>query len=253
MTSSEDIIKLMVSLRNETQAHHLMRFFKTGKGQYGEGDMFLGLRVPQIREIVKRERLKVALQEIEKLIYSQWHEVRMAGFLLLVEEMKAATARRKSSATTLANRRDEIVAFYLQHAHQANNWDLVDLSCYKILGEWLLHPDATGQLPSSSILDDLSQSPNLWRQRIAIVSTMRLIKADRFEETERMAEKLLNHPHDLIHKAIGWMLREMGKRDIEALHRFLNRNLQRMPRTALRYAIERLPEAQRLAYLQRPI
>ena len=159
---------------DQRQAAHLMRFFKTGKGDYGEGDLFLGLRCPQTRMVVKEARLDVSFDEIEKLLYSTWHEVRLAGFLLLVEEMKAVLPWKKdssASAKTKAERRDEIAAFYLRHASQANNWDLVDMTCPKILGEWLLYPSADGSMPDRSVLDILVSDNSLWKQRIGIVTT----------------------------------------------------------------------------------
>ncbi len=241
-------------MRDQRQAAHLMRFFKTGKGDYGEGDLFLGLRCPQTRMVVKEARLDVSFDEIEKLLYSIWHEVRLAGFLLLVEEMKAVLPRKKdssASAKTKAGRRDEIAAFYLRHASQANNWDLVDMTCPKILGEWLLYPSADGSMPDRSVLDTLVSDSCLWKQRIGIVTTWRLIKVGQPDDTLRLAAKLLTHRHDLIHKAVGWMLREVGKKDPDILTDFLERYYSAMPRTALRYAIEKMDERTRLDWLRR--
>ena len=250
MTTAEDIIATIESMRDERQAANLMRFFKTGRGEYGEGDRFFGLKVPQTRAVVKEARRDVALPEIEKLLYSQWHEVRLAGFLLLVEEMKAALPSNRVDSDARARRRDEIAEFYLRHARQANNWDLVDLSCPKILGEWLIHRSAYGSMPDRAILDRLVGSDNLWEQRIGIVTTWRLIKEGQTGDTLRLAPKLLNHSHDLIHKATGWMLREVGKKDMEALDDFLERYCTTMPRTALRYAIEKKSEAERQYWLR---
>ena len=218
MTTADEIIMTMESMRDEAQARHLMRFFKTGKGDYGEGDRFLGLRCPQTRMVVKSARLDVAMSEIEKLLYSEWHEVRLAGFLFLVEEMKAALPRKRDVPEVNARKRDEIARFYLNHARQANNWDLVDMSCPKIIGEWLLYPGADGSLPDRELLDRLIESDNLWEQRIGIVSNWRLIRESQFEDTLRIAPRLFNHPHDLIHKATGWMLREVGNQ-VLFLHR----------------------------------
>lgn len=250
MTSAEDIIATIESMRDERQAANLMRFFKTGRGEYGEGDRFFGLKVPQTRAVVKEARRDVALPEIEKLLYSQWHEVRLAGFLLLVEEMKAALPSKRRDSDASARRRDEIAEFYLRHACQANNWDLVDLSCPKILGEWLIHRSANGSMPDRAILDRLVGSDNLWEQRIGIVTTWRLIREGQTGDTLRLAPKLLSHSHDLIHKATGWMLREVGKKDMEALDDFLERYCTTMPRTALRYAIEKKDEAERQYWLR---
>lgn len=249
MTTAQEITALLESMRDERQAATLMRFFKTGKGEYGEGDCFLGLKVPQTRMVVNAARLDVALSEIEKLLYSHWHEARLAGFLLLVEEMKAALPSKRKNTIDGAKRRDEIAGFYLRHARQANNWDLVDLSCPKIIGEWLLHPSADGKLPDRSILYSLIESVNLWERRIGIVSTWRLIKDGQINDALRLSARLLNDRHDLIHKATGWMLREVGKKDIDALTDFLEAHVHEMPRTALRYAIEKMDERQRKFWL----
>ena len=249
--TAEDIIATLVSMKDDAQREVLTRFFKTGEGQYGEGDKFLGLKVPQTRSVVKEARGNVTLREIEKLLYSEWHEVRLCGFLLLVEEMNAALPRRREAPTVRAERRQELAEFYLSHARQANNWDLVDLSCEKILGSWLLFPQADGTMPSRDILDRLAASPNLWEQRIAIVTTLELIRARQFDDTLRIAVKLLSHPHDLIHKAVGWALRELGKRDLDLLRDFLDRHYESLPRTSLRYAIERMDAAERHSWLRR--
>lgn len=251
MTTAEDIIEVLRSMQNAQQRSVLMRFFKTEKGEYGEGDKFIGLKVPQTRSIVRQVRLDVPLNEIEKLLYSEWHEARLCGFLLLVEEMKAALPKaKKPDNTDKAKRREQIARFYLQHATRANNWDLVDLSAGYILGEWLIHPASNGQLPTRSILDTLAQSRNLWEQRISIVATSRLIKEGQLDDTLRIALRLLSHKHDLIHKATGWMLREVGKKDIEVLRSFLSQHKDEMPRTALRYAIERMSAEERKCWMK---
>lgn len=247
--TAAEIAECLESQQNEQQRAILSRFFKTGKGQYGEGDRFLGLKVPQTRAVVREARLRVTLPEIAKLLQSEWHEVRLAGFLLLADEMKAAMPRRGKDTAENALRRRVIVDLYLRNAHRASNWDLVDLSTPYILGSYLLAPLPDGTLPSTDILDRLSADTNLWRQRIAIVSTAALIRAGRYDETLRIASRLLTHPHDLIHKATGWMLREVGKRDIDTLRRFLDTRHAAMSRTTLRYAIERLSPAERHHYL----
>lgn len=247
---SEDIEEALRQMANEEQRRNLCRFFKTGKGEYGEGDQFLGLKVPQTRALVRLVKGCVPLPEIEKLVYSQWHEVRLCGFLLLVEEMKKAVANKREQRIEHAERRQEIVDFYLCHARQANNWDLVDLSCPYILGEYLVWPLADSRMPSSRILDRLAESDNLWEQRIAIVSTLRLIREYRLGETIRIADKLLSHPHDLIRKSVGWMLRELGKRDSSLLRNFLSENYNRLPRTTLRYAIEKFTPEERTSWLR---
>lgn len=235
--------------RDEEQRRVLMRFFKTGKGQYGEGDRFLGLKVPQTRAVVRQANLQVTLPEIARLMQSPWHEVRLAGFLLLVGEMQAAMPRRGRDSVAQARRRKLVVDVYLRHSHRANNWDLVDLSAPYILGQWLLAPLPDGSMPDTAILDSLAADADMWRQRIAIVSTLTLIRAGRFDDTLRIADMLLPHTHDLLHKAVGWMLREVGKRDRDTLLDFLDARHSEMSRTTLRYAIERLPEPLRLHYL----
>lgn len=259
MTTAEEITDIMLGMRNEKQSMILSRFFKTGKGDYGEGDKFLGLRVPQTRNIVKEARLDVSFGEISKLVCSPWHEVRLCGFLLLVEEMKNAlpkrtkrgNANRAETEKVLARRRKEVADFYLLHAGRANNWDLVDLSAGYVLGQFLLHPLEDGSMPSRQILDELAESDNLWEQRIAIVSTSALIRNDQFDDTIRISVKLLGHPHDLIHKAVGWMLREVGKRDIEVLRSFLSEYHETMARTTLRYAIEKMDAGERQIWMRK--
>ncbi len=248
--TAAEIEELLVAEQNEEQRDHLMRFFKTGKGQYGEGDLFLGLKVPQTRAIVKEAKLQVALEEIEKLLYSPWHEVRLCGLLLLVEEMKANLPKRNDSETTVnekATNRQEIAQFYLRHARRANNWDLVDLSCQYIVGPFLRLSSNEGY----DILYRLAESENLWEQRIAIVTTLDFIRNGIFSPTLMLCDMLINHPHDLIHKAMGWMLREIGKKEMTVLTDYLEKNYSRLPRTTLRYAIERLPEPDRLYWLRR--
>lgn len=246
--TAKEIIDTMRSMENDGQREVLQRFFKTGKGQYGEGDKFLGLKVPQTRMVVKEVRLQVTLKEIEKLLYSEWHEVRLCGFLLLVEEMKAALPKRNGIG--MPDRRKEIADFYLLHVKRANNWDLVDLSCSYILGMFLLYPLPDGSMPDRDVLDSLSGSANLWEQRISIVSTLAFIRNEQFTDTVRIAEKLLYHPHDLIHKAVGWMLREVGKKDIEVLRDFLSEHHKEMPRTMLRYAIEKMEPEERKYWMK---
>ncbi len=246
---ADDITAALCSMQNEEQRRILMRFFKTGPGGYGEGDRFLGLKVPQTRLVVRESRLRVELGEIERLLASPWHEVRLAGFLLLAEEMKAALPRRRCAQADAAARREEIARFYLAHARRADNWDLVDLSCPAIVGAWLLHPTPDGRMPDRSVLDRLAASDCLWEQRIAVVSTLALIRERQFDDTLRIVTRLLPHPHDLIHKAMGWMLREAGKRDTETLRAYLAEHAPDMPRTTLRYAIERLNEAERRSWL----
>lgn len=242
----------MYQMRGDAaQVRQLSRFFKTGTGEYGEGDQFLGIRCPQTRTVVKAARCQVPLDEIALLLQSEWHEVRLCGFLLVVEEMQAALPRRGRPAEATAMRRRQLADFYLSHARHANNWDLVDMSCPKVLGHYLLHPGPDGRMPSRRVLDRLAESPCLWEQRIAMVTNWMLIRAGQWDDTVRIADRLLHHPHDLMHKAVGWMLREMGKRSPEALTDYLEAHWNEMHRTTLRYAIEKLSPGERRYWLLR--
>ncbi len=250
IVTANDIISTLLSMGDEWQRENLMRFFKTGKGEYGEGDRFIGIKVPDTRIVVKEAKLRVPLSEIDILLKSEWHEVRLCGFLLLVEEMKAALPKARQVPTANAERREEIAQFYLRHARRANNWDLVDMSCPKILGKWLLYPQADGNMPDRQVLYLLAASSNLWEQRIAMVTCWMLIRADQYDDTLRLATLLLSHPHDLIHKAVGWMLREVSKRDMPTLEAYLDEHAHEMHRTTLRYAIEKMDKDKRLYYMQ---
>lgn len=247
---SSEIIEMIMAERDDAQRDHLMRFFKTGKGDYGEGDKFLGLKVPCTRAIVSKVRDRVGLDDIQALLDSEWHEVRLCGFLLLVEMKKANQPKPKDGETELSakkSRREAIAGLYLANARRANNWDLVDLSCQYILGPYL-RVDASGEI---NLLRNLAASDNLWEQRISIVTTLDFIRHGMLEPTLELSDRLLGHPHDLIHKAIGWTLREVGKANESVLISYLEKNYSRMPRTALRYSIERLPEPARQYWLHR--
>ena len=256
----------MYSRRDTSQVEGLMRFFKTGPGQYGEGDKFLGIKVPVTRAVVKSLWRECDLQMLEVCIRSEYHEIRLAALLALVEIFNHAKKLPVMSGKTGARcpglpaaPRDECIDFYLSHTEFINNWDLVDLSCYPLLGTWLLDKDR-------ALLYYLARSgKTLWEQRIGIVSTLQFIRHGQLEDTFAIADILLHHPHDLIHKAVGWMLREAGKRDESALKDFLQKpeptatpgpgqkslpRCQVMPRTMLRYAIERFPKAERKQYLK---
>jgi 3-methyladenine DNA glycosylase AlkD len=231
--SAKFLIDELVALADAEKAVFLQGFFKTGKGQYAEGDVFLGIKVPQTRTVIKAYK-DLPLQEIKTLLYSEYHEIRLAGFLLLVEQFKK---------TKNADEHKKIYDFYLKHARQANNWDLVDLSCKDIIGKYLLDKE------DRSILYKLADSSDLWEQRISIISTWMFIKHLEFEDTLRISEKLLSHKHDLIHKAVGWMLREVGKKDKDVLITFLEKYSATMPRTALRYSIEHFAPKERQKYM----
>lgn len=231
------LLETMLLHSDPSQVEGLSRFFKTGSGQYGEGDRFLGIKVPVTREVVKACWRETGLDDLEECIASEYHEVRLAALLALVEIFSHA---RKNPEMQKA-----CVDFYLSHTHRINNWDLVDLSCYPLLGQWLLDKDR-------GILYDLARNgKTLWEERIGIVSTMTFIRNGQLEDTFAIADILLHHPHDLIHKAVGWLLREAGKRDKAALDAFLQDRYRTMPRTMLRYAIEKYPESERLSYLSR--
>ncbi len=268
------LLDTMLQKADPSQVAGLSRFFKTGPGQYGEGDKFLGIKVPVTRQVVKNCWREVGLSELEECICSEYHEVRLAALLTLVEIFTHAkrlpvkpgvtssvTQGLSSCSTRSGISQKDCVDFYLSNTEYINNWDLVDLSCYPLLGVWLLDKDR-------SLLYDLARKgKTLWEQRIGIVSTMTFIRHGQLDDTFAIADILLHHPHDLIHKAVGWLLREAGKRDEAALKAWLQGipgqaldddsvkpgrdRASLMPRTMLRYAIEKFPEAERRSYLQR--
>ena len=251
MTASE-IIQRIEAQRNEGQRQVLMRFFKTGKGDYGEGDEFLGLKVPQTRAIVKSVAANITLNEVPELLQSRWHEVRLCGLLILVDKFEKAATKRLINDTQAIQIRDEIVQIYLRYADRANNWDMVDLSAPKIIGHWLLLPSALGNSDyKRQVLDELAASDCLWKQRISMVCTWWTSQQGELSWCWCYAEKHLHHPHDLMHKAVGWMLREMGKRDINTLRQFLDQYAHEMPRTTLRYAIEKMTESERKEWMNK--
>lgn len=245
----------MESLQNDEQRQILMRFFKTGPGEYGEGDEFLGLKVPQTREVVKAVPKDFPLSEVPELLMSHWHEVRLCGLLILVAKFERLATKKLECDENAIKGRDEILTLYLQYAEQANNWDLVDLSVHKILGHWLLLPTHLGsdnKDPRINILDSLAQSDNLWKQRMSIVCSWKTSQMGDPSWCLRYAEIHLHHPHDLMHKAVGWMLREMGKRvSMDLLREFLRQHAYEMPRTMLRYAIEKMSEKERKEWMSR--
>ena len=256
MPTAQEVIAYMESQQNESQRQVLMRFFKTGPGEYGEGDEFLGLKVPQTREVVKSVAKDFPLSEVPELLMSRWHEVRLCGLLILVAKFEKLATKRLENDEAAIRSRDEILTLYLQYAERANNWDLVDLSVPKILGHWLLLPTRCFASPNPSIptsvdnkislLDSLAHSPNLWKQRMSMVCTWKTTQLGDPSWCLRYAEIHLHHPHDLMHKAVGWMLREMGKRiSMDLLRDFLRQHAHDIPRTALRYAIEQMSEQER--------
>lgn len=226
----------MISRRDESQVEGLMRFFKTGPGQYGEGDKFLGIKVPVTREVVKACWQEIGFRELEECISNEYHEVRLAALLTLVEIFGHAKKNQVLQR--------QCIDFYLSHTQYINNWDLVDLSCYNLLGTWLLDKDRT-------LLYDLARSgKTIWEQRIGMVSTMQFIRHGQTDDTFAIADILLHHKHDLIQKAVGWLLREAGKHDMDALKSYLEPRYREMPRTMLRYAIEKFPESERKIILK---
>ena len=247
-----DVVAYMESLKNEEQRKILMRFFKTGPGEYGEGDEFLGLKVPQTREIVKAAGRDFPLCEVPELLTNRWHEVRLCGLLILVAKFEKLATRRLENDAEAVKKRDEILKMYLQYAEYANNWDLVDLSVHKILGHWLLLPSNLGGRDyKEHLLDELAQSDNLWKQRMSMVCTWKTTQQGELSWCLRYAEMHLHHPHDLMHKAVGWMLRELGKRiSMDLLRGFLRQHVHEMPRTMLRYAIEKMSDAERREWMQ---
>ena len=240
----------MESLRDDVQRGILMRFFKTAPGEYGYGDEFLGLKVPQTREVVKAAR-DIALDEVPCLLMSKWHEVRLCGLLILVDKFERLATKRLANDEAAIRGRDEVLTMYLLYAEQANNWDLVDLSVHKILGHWLLLPSNLGDRDYKiKVLDGLASSGNLWKQRMSIVCSWKTSQQGDPSWCLRYAEIHLHHPHDLMHKAVGWMLREMGKRvSMDLLRDFLRQHAYEMPRTMLRYAIEKMPERERKEWM----
>ena len=261
MMTANEIIEYMESLQNEEQRRILMGFFKTGPGEYGEGDEFLGLKVPQTREVVKNAWKDFPLSEVPELLMNRWHEVRLCGLLILVEKFEKLASKRLENDEKAIRGRDEILTLYLQYADQANNWDLVDLSVHKILGHWLLLPTFLGGKEAGlhkeyklKLLDELACSDSsLWKQRMSMVCSWKTSQMGDPSWCLRYAEIHLHHPHDLMHKAVGWMLREMGKRvGMDLLRDFLRQHAHEMPRTMLRYAIEKMPEQERQYWLNIP-
>ncbi|MBQ3382594.1 MAG: DNA alkylation repair protein [Bacteroidales bacterium] len=244
MSKSNILLQNMLSHRDESQVAGLMRFFKTGPGQYGEGDKFLGIKVPVTRAVVKESWKEVSFENLQECILSPWHEVRLASLLCLVEIFSRAGKKKQEDL------QKRCVDFYLAHTDRINNWDLVDLSCYSLLGEWLLDKDR-------SLLYELARNgKNIWEQRIGIVSTMAFVRKNQLSDTYSIADIFLEDSdsvplHDLLQKAVGWLLREAGKKDEASLRKFLDKRASKMPRTMLRYAIEKFPEPVRRIYLSK--
>ena len=230
--SAKEIQKTLRDLADEGNAEQTQRFFKTGKGEYGEGDKFLGIKVPVLRKIVKQyKNVKGSVALV--MLHSEFHEERLFAIFLLIEQYKVGNLEQKES----------IFTNYLKNTKFINNWDLVDSSAHYIVGAHL-------ENKKRSILYELAESKLLWDRRIAVIATFWFIRKNDFKDTLKLASQLLNDEEDLMHKAVGWMLREVGKRNLLAEENFLIKNYKSMPRTMLRYAIEKFPEEQRQAYLK---
>ena len=239
MAKENILYTAILSKQDPSQVEGLSRFFKTGKDQYGEGDKFLGIKVPVTREVVKQCWQDTSFDELETCLQSEYHEMRLAALLALIQVFKHA---KKDWAL-----QHRCIGFYLDHTDFINNWDLVDLSCYELLGTWLLDKDR-------SLLYDLARNGrSIWEQRIGMVSTMQFLRHGELDDTYAIAEIFLEKPkplHDLLQKAVGWLLREAGKRDEQRLKDWLSARYKNMPRTMLRYAIEKFPETERKTYLK---
>lgn len=232
MLSLTNLKKELKSKASSKRAKNLQRFFKTGPGEYGEGDIFLGIKLPDSRVIVKKYG-GLDLRKVEKLLHSKIHEERSVALGILVQQFQKGDKKQK----------EKIFKFYLKNTKNVNNWDLVDGSAHKIVGEYLIDKP-------KKILYQLAKSKNLWERRIAVISTLQFIKDNKFKESLKISEIFLKDEHDLIHKAVGWMLREIGKKSLKTEEKFLKKHYKKMPRTMLRYAIERFPEKRRKMYLK---
>ncbi|OHX66335.1 DNA alkylation repair protein [Flammeovirga pacifica] len=230
----QDIIQSLSSFIDDKKVVQLPQFFKAFPGGYGEGDHFMGISMPNIRIVAKEAYMECNINEISELLKHTYHEVRMCGLVMLIHHY----TKKKIP-------QEEIIQCYLNHLDYVNNWDLVDTSCYKLLGRYIYE----GKM-SSDILYELSESNEMWRIRVAIVATLYMINKDDYKIAFDLCERHLNHDHDLIHKAVGWMLKEIGKRNEDAERDFLDKHYHKMTRTTLRYAIEKMDERVRQAYLK---
>lgn len=218
-------------LADKERAQHSQRYFKTGPGEYGEGDVFIGIKVPELRRLARQYR-NLKRSDLTQLLKSKVHEKRLLALLILVHQFETGNDKQ----------RENIYNYYLKNTRYINNWDLVDSSAHRIVGVWLLKRD-------KSILKALTKSASIWERRIAIIACFHFIAQEQYGTALQIARQLLKDEHDIIHKAVGWMLREIGKRDLSVEEAFLQQHYHKMPRTMLRYAIERFPEKRRKAYL----
>ncbi|EKE11409.1 MAG: hypothetical protein ACD_15C00084G0010 [uncultured bacterium] len=233
MNTCKEISQELKSLADAQKAQDLSRFFKTGKGQYGEGDKFLGIVVPKQREVARKYK-NLKLDDIQIILESQYHEFRLTALLILVEKFQKGTTEE----------RKEIFRFYMKNLRYINNWDLVDVITPKIVGAYLLDKPL-----QRKILYTLAKSQDLWERRIAIIATQAFIRSGDFVDTLKISKILLGDKHDLIHKATGWMLREVGKKDLKAEEEFLDEHHRKMPRTMLRYSIEKFKDDKKRKYM----
>lgn len=229
------LIRELRQAADPERAKNLAWFFKTGKGEYGEGDRFLGITVPRLRSISKKYQ-NLDLEDLQTLLDSEIHEHRLSSLMILRFKYKKSKIKDKKA----------VVKFYLKNTKKINNWDLVDLSCHHILGNWLLDKDR-------KILYQLARSKNLWEKRISIITTFAFVDEGQFTDSLKIAEILLNDEHDLIHKAVGWVLRVVGKKDKKTETDFLDKHYKTMPRTMLRYAIEKFDDMERKYYLKKTV
>jgi len=228
-----DLLQELKNSADSEKAKNLSWFLKTGKGQYGEGDRFLGITVPRLRTISKKYQ-ELDFEDLQKLLSNKIHEHRLSALIILRFKYQCSNIKDQKA----------IVKFYLKNTRKINNWDLVDLSCHYILGNWLLDKDR-------KILYELARSKNLWERRIAIITTFAFIRVKQFEDSLKISQILLGDKHDLIHKAVGWVLREVGKKNKKTEINFLDKHYKTMPRTMLRYAIEKFSDKERKFYLKK--
>lgn len=244
MSSDVKLLKKELSgLKNPEKAKLCQRFFKTGKGEYGEGDKFLGITVP-VQKVVAKKYPNLFFDDLQFLLNSKIHEYRMVSLFIMITKYKKSQPKADQPLVDDEKDKEKIVKFYLKNAKNINNWDLIDLSAPTILGDWFLEKE-------KSILYNFAKSDNLWKKRISIMATFGFIRKNKFEDSLKIAEILLFDTHDLIHKAVGWMLREIGNRDLKVEEKFLEKYYKTMPRTCLRYAIEKFPEEKRKMYLKK--
>jgi 3-methyladenine DNA glycosylase AlkD len=246
MSKLLELQKELKKIADPVRAKNLQWYFKTGKGEYGEGDIFIGITVPKLREMVKKYS-NLNIEQLQELIKSKIHEERLLALLILVNKYETT------------NHKKICFHFYIKNLQHINNWDLIDLSAPEIIGTHLLNNDQIriklgnkNFLASpEQVLEELAKSESVWEKRISIISTFMFIKNNKFDYSLKIAQILLADKHDLIHKAVGWMLREIGKRDLQTEVKFLDKHYEKMPRTMLRYAIEKFPEKQRTMYLKK--